>query len=68
MSFTGIYEQIKGDCEKVMEEIKQELKNIEDGSAYLLKIGDGKIEGDLEITDNLKCDDITDTNRKQSSL
>lgn len=68
LSFTGIYEQIKDDCEKVMEEIKQELKNIEDGSAYLLKKGDGKIEGDLEITDNLKCDDITDTNRKQSSL
>lgn len=68
LSFTGIYEQIKGDCEKVMEEIKQELKNIEDGSAYLLKKGDGKIEGNLEITDNLKCDNITNTNRKQSSL
>lgn len=68
LSFTGIYEQIKDDCEKVMEEIKQELKNIEDGSAYLLKKGDGKIEGDLEITDNFKCDDITDTNRKQSYL
>ena len=64
LNFTGIYEQIKNDCKKVIEEIKQELKNVEDGSAYLLKKGDGKIEGDLEITDNLKCDNITGTNRK----
>ncbi len=41
LSFSGIYAQIKSDCEKVMEEIKQELENVEDGSAYVLK-EDGK--------------------------
>lgn len=63
LSFTGIYAQIKADCEKVMEEIKQELKNVEDGSSYLLKKGDGKIEGSLEVTNNFKCNNITNSNR-----
>lgn len=48
LSFSGIYAQIKADCEAVMEQIKQELANVEDGSAYLLKSG-GVIEGDLEV-------------------
>lgn len=64
LSFTGIYAQIKADCEKVMEEIKQELKNVEDGSSYLLKKGDGKIEGSLEVTNNFKCNNITNSNRQ----
>lgn len=37
LSFTGIYAQIKADCEKVMTEIKQELANVKDGSDYVLK-------------------------------
>lgn len=37
LSFSGIYAQIKSDCETVMEEIKQELANIEDKSAYVFK-------------------------------
>lgn len=41
LSFSGIYNQIKVDCEAVMEQIKQELANVEDGSAYVLK-EDGK--------------------------
>ena len=51
LSFTGIYAQIKVDCEKVMEEIKQELKNVEDGSAYLLKKGD-TINGKIQVANN----------------
>lgn len=63
LSFSGIYAQIKADCEAVMEQIKQELANVKDGSAYLLKSG-GKINGDLEVSNNIKCDNITNTNRK----
>ena len=63
LSFSGIYAQIKADCEAVMEQIKQELANVKDGSAYLLKSG-GKINGDLEVSNNIKCDNITNTSRK----
>lgn len=64
LSFSGIYAQIKADCDVIINQIKQELKNVEDGSAYLLKKGDGKIEGSLEVTNNFKCNNITNSNRK----
>nr|DAD77754.1 MAG TPA: Receptor Binding Protein sandwich domain, phage receptor.75A [Myoviridae sp. ctCL221] len=64
LSFSGIYAQIKADCDAIINQIKQELKNVEDGSAYLLKKGDGKIEGSLEVTNNFKCNNITNSNRK----
>lgn len=67
LSFNGIYAQIKSDCDTVISQIKQELANVKDGSSYLLKSG-GKIDGDLEVSNNIKCDNITDSNRKQSIL
>lgn len=45
LSFTGIYAQIKADCEKVMAEIKQELANVKDRSDYLLKSTGGTVKG-----------------------
>lgn len=45
LSFTGIYAQIKADCEKVIAEIKQELANVKDGSDYLLKSTGGTVKG-----------------------
>ncbi len=63
LSFSGIYAQIKADCEAVMNEIKQELENVKDGSSYLLKSG-GKIDGDLEVSNSIKCDNITNNSRK----
>lgn len=63
LSFSGIYNQIKSDCKMIMDEIKQELENVKDGSEYILKSG-GKINGDLEVSNNIKCDNITNTNRK----
>lgn len=63
LSFSGIYAQIKADCEAVMEQIKQELANVKDGSSYLLKSG-GKINGNLEVSNNIKCNNITDSSRK----
>ena len=64
LSFLGIYAQIKADCDAIINQIKQELKNVEDGSAYLLKKGDGKIEVSLDVTNNFKCNNITNSNRK----
>lgn len=63
LSFNGIYSQIKSDCDAVINQIKQELLNVKDGSSYLLKSG-GKIDGDLEVSNNIKCDNITNTSRK----
>ena len=63
LSFNGIYSQIKSDCDAVINQIKQELANVKDGSSYLLKSG-GKINGDLEVSNNIKCDNITNTSRK----
>ncbi len=63
LNFSGIYAQIKADCETVMNEIKQELENVKDGSAYLLKSG-GKIDGNLEVSNSIKCDNIVGSNRK----
>ena len=63
LNFSGIYSKIKADCEIIIEQIKQELKNVEDGSEYLLKSG-GKIDGDLEVEKTIKCDTITNSKRK----
>ena len=63
LSFSGIYAQIKSDCDTIINQIKQELANVKDGSSYLLKSG-GKINGDLEVSNNIKCDNITNSNRK----
>lgn len=63
LSFSGIYAQIKADCDAIINHIKQELENVEDGSSYLLKSG-GKIDGDLEVSNSIKCDNITNNSRK----
>lgn len=63
LNFNGIYAQIKSDCDTVINQIKQELANVKDGSSYLLKSG-GKIDGNLEVSNNIKCDNITNSNRK----
>lgn len=54
LSFSGIYAQIKADCEAVMEQIKQELANVEDGSAYLLKEGGGTVNGKIKATEGFE--------------
>lgn len=37
LTFKGLYEQTSSECKKVLEQIKEELKNVEDGSIYILK-------------------------------
>ena len=54
LSFSGIYNQIKADCEAVMEQIRQELANVEDGSAYLLKEGGGTVNGKIKATEGFE--------------
>ncbi len=63
LNFSGIYAQVKADCDAIINQIKQELENVEDGSSYLLKSG-GKINGDLEVSNSIKCDNITNVKRK----
>ena len=63
LNFSGIYAQVKADCDTIINKIKQELENVEDGSSYLLKSG-GKINGDLEVSNSIKCDNITNVKRK----
>ena len=67
LSFSGIYAQIKADCDAIINQIRQELENVEDGSSYLLKSG-GKIDGDLEVSNSIKCDNITNNSRKKSGI
>lgn len=63
LNFDGIYSQIKAECQTIINQIKQELASVEDGSSYLLKSG-GKIDGNLEVSNNIKCDNITNNARK----
>lgn len=50
LDFNTIYEQIKLNYQSVLKELEEELANVQDGSAYLLKTG-GTISGKVEIAD-----------------
>lgn len=67
LNFSGIYSQIKADCENIINQIKEELKNVENGSSYLLKSG-GKIDGNLEVANQFKCNNIVNNNRQFGNL
>ena len=66
LDFAGIYTQIKSDCKSVIDQIKQELASVEDGSAYVLKNNiailtgsmpiEGKSEGIEFVTTNTHID------------
>lgn len=58
IDFESIYDSIQGQTDEIINKIEQALKNVLDGSAYLLKTG-GTIDGNLEVTGN-----ITGTARK----
>lgn len=63
LNFNSIYDEIQTEYRAILLQLQKELANVVDGSAYLLKSG-GKIDGNLEVTNNLKCNNITNTNRK----
>lgn len=69
LDFDSIYDAIETEYKAVLEQLEDELANVQNGSAYILKNGGGKIEGSLEVTNNFKSnnitsDNITNTNRK----
>lgn len=61
-TFNQLFEQKNQESENLLEEIRQELLNITDGSAFLLKTG-GTINGDLEISNKTICNNIVNSNR-----
>lgn len=68
VELNGIFDDVGTKTQAFLEELQEALANVLDGSAYLLKNGGGKIEGSIEVTDNIKCDNITDSNRKQCNI
>lgn len=49
-NFNKMFDLKNQEAETLLEEIRQELASVIDGSAYLLKNGGGIINGDLEVT------------------
>ena len=60
-NFNELFIQKNQEAENLLEEIRQELASIVDGSAYLLKKG-GTIDGDLQIKGKVKTDFLEDSN------
>lgn len=67
LNFDSIYDKIQQEYRAILEQLKQELSNVKDGSAFLPKTG-GKINGDLEVSSDFKCNNITNSNRSKSCL
>lgn len=67
LDFDSIYDKIQQEYRTILEQLKQELSNVKDGSAFLPKVG-GKINGNLEVSGNFKCNNITNSNRSKSCL
>ncbi len=51
------------DFQSIYDEIYQHIEDIDDGSLWLLKTG-GTINGNLEVSGNIVCDNITNSSRK----
>lgn len=51
------------DFQSIYDEITQHIEDIDDGSLWLLKTG-GTINGNLEVSGNIVCDNITNSSRK----
>ena len=50
LNFDGIYSQIKSECQSIINQIKQELANVEDGSSYVLKNNIAILKGIQNVT------------------
>ncbi len=67
LDFDSIYEEIQTQYQSILNELEDELENVKDGSAYLLKTG-GTANGDFTFSGNITANNITNSNRKQSDL
>ena len=62
VNISSIYEKIEEETSKLITNIENELENVQDGSAYLLKSG-GSINGNLEVGGSIKSNTIVDNSR-----
>lgn len=62
LDFNSIYNSITSEYRSILAQLQQELSDIKDGSAFLLKEG-GTINGDLQVTNIFRCNNIVDTDR-----
>lgn len=67
LDFDSIYDAIETEYKAVLEQLENELANVQNGSAYILKNGGGKIEGSLEVTNNFKSNNITSDNIRNTN-
>lgn len=51
LNFDSIYATIQTEYRTILEQLRQELANVEDGSAYLLKSG-GIVDGKIEVSNS----------------
>lgn len=64
LDFSSIYTKISNEFGKVLEQLEQELKNVENGSAYLLKSG-GVADGNFTFNGKITANNIVNSSRKQ---
>lgn len=62
LNLDDILNEITTKVQALIDTLEQEIENVKDGSAYLLKTG-GTIDGDLEVTGNI-TGNVTGTARK----
>lgn len=62
LNFDGIYNDINNKCQQLIEQIKQELKNVENESLYLLKTG-GTADGNFTFYGEVIADNIVNGSR-----
>ena len=65
LDFSSIYTKINDEFGEVLEQLEQELADIEDGSAYLLKSG-GVADGNFTFNGKITANNIVNSSRKQS--
>lgn len=63
LDFNSIYSAIQNQFQSVLDELEEELANVEDGSAYLLKTG-GTASGDFVFNGKITADNIVNSSRK----
>lgn len=63
LDFDSIYSAIQTQFKSVLDELEEELANVKDGSAYLLKTG-GTANGDFTFGGNITANNIVNSNRR----
>ena len=65
LDFSSIYTKINSEFGEVLEQLEQELENVENGSAYLLKSG-GVADGNFTFNGKISANNIVNSSRQQS--